>query len=503
MSNGQGVLSGEVAVSYGDQRWAHFRFSVIGPLLAAPPRKGQLQCALQRLAAQQWRHPITGACARFGVSTIERWYYCALRERKDPVGVLSRKIRTDRGTHRNFSAKLRCAIATQHRDHPNWSYQLHYDNLVVKAQQDRSLGAMPSYVSLRRYMNAHGLFKRRRQGGRVQTAGAQAAEARFESFEIRSYESEYVNALWHLDFHHGSIRVLTAPGEWVYPLLLGIMDDHSRLCCHAQWYLSEGAQNLVHGLSQAILKRGLPRALMSDNGSAMVAAETVQGLERLGIFHERTLPYSPYQNGKQERFWGSVEGRLLSMLEGCKDLTLGALNEATQAWVEVEYNRKVHSETGQTPVARFVDDRDVGRTCRSSEALTEAFTKQCSRMQRRSDGTVSIEGVRFELPSCYGHLKQVSIRYAAWDLSHVYLSDERSGQLLSRLFPQDKRKNADGRRRRRQNISGSPEASAAAPEPAGMAPLLRKLIAEYAATGLPPAYLPKDEIKHPEDQNHE
>ena len=25
----------------GDERWAHFRFSVIGPLLAAPPRRGE------------------------------------------------------------------------------------------------------------------------------------------------------------------------------------------------------------------------------------------------------------------------------------------------------------------------------------------------------------------------------------------------------------------------------------------------------------------------------
>ena len=30
------------------------------------------------------------------------------------------------------------------------------------------------------------------------------------------------------------------------------------------------------------------------------------------------------------------------------------------------------------------------------------------------------------------------------------------------------------------------------PEP-GIAPLLEKLMAEYAATGLPPAYLPKDD----------
>ena len=112
--------------------------------------------------------------------------------------------------------------------------------------------------------------------------------------EIRSYESEYVNALWHLDFHHGSLRVLSPAGQWTYPLLLGISDDRSRLCCHAQWYLAEGAEELCHGLSQALQKRSLARALMTDNGSAMLAAETTQGLMRLSILHETTLPYSPY-----------------------------------------------------------------------------------------------------------------------------------------------------------------------------------------------------------------
>lgn len=51
-----------------------------------------------------------------------------------------------------------------------------------------------------------------------------------------------------------------------------ILDDHSRLCCHLQWYLSEIAEALVHGFSQAIQKCGLPRALLTDNGPAMVPA---------------------------------------------------------------------------------------------------------------------------------------------------------------------------------------------------------------------------------------
>jgi len=478
-----------------EERWAHFRFSVIGPLLAAPPDRGELRQELEILARKKWRHPVTAQWVQFGLSTIERWYYLALGEGKDPVGVLGRKIRQDCGTHPSLSPEFRGVLLEQYRQHPSWSYQLHVDNLAVLAEQNSKLGAMPSYPSVRRFMKAHGLLKRRRQG-RGNTPGVQAAEQRFEAFEIRSYESQYANALWHLDFHHGSLKVLLPEGQWGGVQLLGILDDYSRLCAHAQWYLSETAENLVHGLCQGFEKRGLPRALMSDNGSAMVAAETVQGLERLSVLHERTLPYSAYQNGKQEVFWSQVEGRLLAMLENCKDLTLAQLNEATLAWIELEYNREVHSEIGESPLARFVAAKEVGRPCPDSEKLRQAFSAQLSRTQRQSDGTISVESVRFELPSRYRHLKQVTVRFASWDLSHVYLADPRSGRLLCRLYPQDKHKNADGHRRSKQPLIGAVPLSAPELDGSGMAPLLRKLIAQYAATGLPPAYLPKDECMH-------
>jgi hypothetical protein len=46
---------------------------------------------------------------------------------------------------------------------------------------------------------------------------------------------------------------------------VGFIDDRSRLVCHLQWYLDETAQTLVHGLSQAFMKRNLP-AYFSDRG---------------------------------------------------------------------------------------------------------------------------------------------------------------------------------------------------------------------------------------------
>ena len=150
----------------------------------------------------------------------------------------------------------------------------------------------------------------------------------------------------HLDFHHGSRKVLTRGGEYVKPLLVGFIDDRSRFLCHAQWYTSEGTEELVHGLCQALQKVGLPRSLMTDRGSAMISGEFTAGLHHLGILHLPTLPYSPHVNGKQENIWGRVEGRLLAMLEGEANLTLEQLNLATQAWVTQEYHRTVHSELG-------------------------------------------------------------------------------------------------------------------------------------------------------------
>ena len=102
--------------------------------------------------------------------------------------------------------------------------------------------------------------------------------------------------------------MLVARGRYETPLALGIPRRLLAARGHLQWYFAEDAENLVHGLGQAIQKRGLPRSLMTDQGSAMKADEVRQGLARLGIVHEMTLPHSPYQNAKQESFWAQLEG---------------------------------------------------------------------------------------------------------------------------------------------------------------------------------------------------
>jgi putative transposase len=114
---------------------------------------------------------------------------------------------------------------------------------------------------------------------------------------------------------------------------------------------------------------------------------------------------------------------------------------------------------------------------------------EVTRRQRRSDGTLTVEGVRFEVPSAYRTLIELRLRVARWDLSTALLVDPRTGAHLATLLPLDKTKNADGVRR------ALPEDARELPpaRPSGMAPHLRALMAEYARTGLPPAYLPQED----------
>lgn len=465
-----------------------FRLKIIGGLLASPPDNGDLIEQLSRLAEKEWLHPISGEMVKFSLPTLERWYYKARKHAQNPVRALSTPRRIDKGKQTALSHAVCAALNQQYIDHDSWTVQLHYDNLLAMIKKDEQT-RLPSYSSVLRYMRSHGLMRQSKRKG-PNSPGADKAARRLQQREVRSYQVDYVNGLWHLDFHHGSLQVVNAAGEWVRPILLAIMDDRSRLICHLQWYYSEDTECLVHGFCQALQKRALPRSLLSDNGAAMISAEFTRGLHELSIDHQKTLPYSPYQNGKQETFWANVEGRLLALLENQEKLTLRYLNHATQAWVEMDYHQRPNKALdGQTPIHCYLQHQDVGRLCPNSDALRAAFRKRVNRKQRRSDGTISLEGRRFEIPAAYAGLTEVTVRYASWDLSSVDLMDVDRSIVLATLYPLNKSANADGLRRSR-NQPVDPQITPSKEAPA----LLQKLMLDYAATGLPQSYLPKDEI---------
>lgn len=465
--------------------WGRFRLQVLGKLLASPPGDCQsLRAEIESLSAIAWTHPIHGHKVTFAFSTIERWYYLALKSGADTAMGLTRKKRSDT-KHTKLHDALLGRLRVQFADHSSWSVKLHFDNLQSFARSQKISDDF-CYQTVRRHMRAKGMFKTRRPRGLIRE-GQDAAHRALDAREVRSYEVSHVGGLWHLDFHHAKRPILTPSGEWLTPTLFAVIDDRSRLICHLQWYLSETTKDLVHGFSQALMRRGLPRALMSDNGSAMTSAEFTQGLSRLGIIHETTLAYSPHQNGKMECFWGQIEGRLMAMLERKKDISLSELNRMSHAWVEMDYHHHLHSETSQSPIERFLSEPSVIRPSLSPGEIRAAFRMEATRTQRRSDGTLTVEGVRFEVPGRFRYLQKIIVRFARWDLSEVDLISPETHQVLCALYPLDKEKNASRRRRHRSEASAE---DSTPPDPTGtIPPYLEELLRRFDETGLSPPYI--------------
>lgn len=466
---------------------ALLRFAVVRDLLVDPPPHGQLAQALRELAQQTYKLP-DGTNATFHFSTIEAWYYAA-RDKTDPVAALTSKVRKDRGDSKIITGRLLDTLERQYRNHPSWTARLHHKNLAAEIRADLTLGeTLPSYATVRRTLKRHGWARRRK----ARTDGQKRAAERRARREVRRFEMTHAHALWHFDFHEGSRKVLLADGTYVKPSVVAFLDDHTRVVSHIQWYLAEDTERLVHAFRQAVLKRGLPRAVLHDNGSAMSSAEFAQGLEDLGIEDNSTLAYSPYQNGKQEKFWDTLEGQLMPLLENLDPLDLATLNRATQAWLEGDYHRSKHDELGMPPIDRLEHAPSVVRPPPASDVLTRAFTQKVTRTQRRSDGTVSVARVRFEVPSHLRALSRLTVRFRRWDLAQVWLVDPRTNDVLARLVPEDLERNASGVRRVLEAPEPVPEDADEA-VPAHLAALLR----DYAADGLPPGFLPLDDSEEP------
>ena len=190
----------------------------------------------------------------------------------------------------------------------------------------------------------------------------------------------------------------------------------------------------------------------------------------------------------------------MAMIESSEQLTLDRLNLLTQVWLEHDYHRNLHSEIGTTPLRRFTEAQSVTRDAPDSQALRRAFRKHVVRRQRRSDGTCTVEGKRFEIPSRFGHLESVTLSYAHWDLANVELIDPHTGVVLSRVYPLDKNANASASRRAREARHSPSESPIETIDPAdvlvlavddqGLSPLMRMHLQAYAATGLSPGFIP-------------
>jgi hypothetical protein len=212
------------------------------------------------------------------------------------------------------------------------------------------------------------------------------------------------------------------------------MDDASRLICHSAFCLGETALDIEGVLKQAVMKRGLPKKLVVDNGSAYRAG-SLQGIcARLEIRLIYCRPYTPEGKAKLERWHRVVRDTFLKELDTKQLKDLGDLNARLWAWIESEYHHKPHSSLdGLTPSLRwqkdFIQIKPLGSF---SEKLDEIFYHRDTRKVRK-DGTISYEGQWLEVP--YELVGQKIVLVISPHEKKVVRVESASGEYLGAVTP--------------------------------------------------------------------
>jgi len=92
--------------------------------------------------------------------------------------------------------------------------------------------------------------------------------------------------------------------------LLGIVDHGTRRCLALDALPDKRAATIVRTLRHAIACHGKPKAIRTDNEAVFLSREFRAALVRQGIRHQTIEPHCPWQNGRIERFFGTLKGKL-------------------------------------------------------------------------------------------------------------------------------------------------------------------------------------------------
>jgi putative transposase len=412
-----------------------WRFGLLASVLSDPP--AIVQATLEEIVkGSHLKDPISMKPTTVSIRTLYRWYSIA-KNAQNPYEALMPRCRSDKGKSRVMTKQhesILVAFYSEDSVSRSWSWLLVFQNFEASLQEVQPEVFIPSYATVRRFFMRMNLFP-----VPVASSKGERALAKKRKHGTNLFEVEHVGGLVHLDYHVCSIKILTRQGTLATAYAMAIIDDRSRHVGHFQWFTHETCENLVHVVQQYILRRGMFRASMNDNGAAMIAEEFVTGCEKLGIALLYSEPAHPWQNGKIESFWKPLENRLIAMLQGVQGLTLDELNSLTQAWVEQDYNRSIHSELNDTPLNVFMNRKNVLRPSANMDVMRQAFRIVVKRQQRMTDHTITIEKVRFKIPREYWHEQSIRVAYARWDLSFVHIINDETGTSIARIYPVDKK----------------------------------------------------------------
>jgi putative transposase len=340
---------------------------------------------VRRLATDEHRTP-AGEPRQVSRNTLDRWIRSY---RAQGLAGLHDRPRADRGSVRASPALLDEAIRLR---------------LEVPA---RSAAHISEIVFAR-----HGVrIAERTLSEQFRRRGFTRAELLRDGRTFGRYEADAPNERWIGDVLVGPfVPHPRAPGS-VRARLFLLVDDHSRLLVHGRWMGNETLRAGQEVLHAAILRRGLPDSLYVDNGAAYAGAELARSCAILGIRLIHSRPYAPQGRGKQERLNRVIRERFLLEATTVGIASLEELNDRFLAWVERYLNVRVHSETGESPLARYAK----GPTREANpELLRSAFLWSARRRVSRT-ASVAFEGNEYEVDAALAG-RTVELRYRPEDL---------------------------------------------------------------------------------------
>lgn len=403
------------------ERIALFRFGVIATLVDRHLSRGERERILGEITGGVWQIP---GSSRTSVarSTVLKWV-AAYRRSGGDIRSLEPQPRSDYGSSRSIDEESAAALIALKRELPECSLE----TLLTLA---RRRGALPPGFAASR-QSIYRLFVR-----------AGLAERQVKPVDRRKFEAELPNDLWQSDWLHGPKVHVGGVVRKTY--LFAVLDDHSRLVTHAQLYTSESIDSFRDCIIQALEKRGLPRRLYTDNGSAFRTHLLRYACARLGIALLHSRPGIPEGRGKIERFFRTVRSQLLPLLT--EATSLEELNAGLRQWLEEDYQVRSHSSTQQAPLERYLAHLHAIRP--APKDLRDYFRVPVVRKVDK-DRTVSLAGRLFEAPvGLIG--RAVTLLYHKQDPLRVeVLFEEQSHGFL---VPLDPLVNSRVRRTASQNI---------------------------------------------------
>ncbi len=203
--------------------------------------------------------------------------------------------------------------------------------------------------------------------------------------------------------------------------LFSILDDRSRLVPHGAFYPDVGEWSFQRCMRTAIVRRGIPRTLYIDHGSAFISQQLKLICARLSIRITHSKPGRPQGRGKKERHYRTVAEQFAVEVDVAGVDTLAELNRYFAAWVEQAYHRRVHRTTGQAPLDRWLAGPSSLRETPDPDTLGQAFLWSVQRTVTATR-TVSLHGNLYEVdPTLVG--RRVELRYDPTDLDRITVFD--------------------------------------------------------------------------------